>query len=169
VPADVPAIAAIYRHHVLTGRASFEIAPPDDAEMLARFDSLRARDFPYLVACEGDAVRGYAYAGPYRPRPAYRFTVEDSIYVAPDAVGRGIGRPLLERLLAESEARGFRQMLAVIGDSGNAPSIRLHERCGFVRVGLLPAVGHKFGGWVDSVLMQRALGSGDGAPPDPAL
>lgn len=163
----MPAITAIYRHHVLTGRASFEIAPPDAAEMRARFDALRSRDFPYLVACEGDVVSAYAYAGPYRPRPAYRFTVEDSIYVAPDAVGRGIGRPLLERLVAECATRGFRQMLAVIGDSANAPSIRLHERCGFVRVGLLPAVGFKFGGWVDSVLMQRALGPGADSAPAP--
>lgn len=162
---DLPAIAGIYAHHVLTGLASFEVEPPDEAELCRRRDDVLGRGLPHLVAERGGRVQGYAYAAPYRTRPAYRHTVEDSVYVAPDALRGGVGRALLERLVRLCEERGCRQMVAVIGDSGNAGSIGLHEAVGFRRVGLLPSIGFKFGRWVDSVLMQRALGPGDGAPP----
>lgn len=160
-PADLPQIAAIYAHHVRNGLASFELEPPSAVELRKRYDAIVGAGFPYLVASDGVRVLAYAYASHYRTRPAYRFSVENSIYVAPDAVGRGIGKQLLLRLLRECERRGYRQMLAVIGDSANVPSIELHRACGFVRVGLLPSIGFKFGRWVDSVLMQRALGEGD--------
>jgi len=162
---DVARIADIYAHHVLSGLASFEVAPPDAAEMARRRVDLLADGLPYLVAELEGAVVGYAYAALYRTREAYRYTVEDSIYVDHSAVGRGAGRRLLERLIAECTALGLRQMVAVIGDSGNRPSIALHQACGFRQVGLLPSVGFKFGRWVDSVLMQRALGQGDETPP----
>jgi phosphinothricin acetyltransferase len=158
--ADIPAIARIYAHAVLHGTATFELEPPDETEMTRRFDKLRDGQFPYVVAEIDGAVVGYAYAGPYRERPAYRFTVEDSIYLAPDAQGRGIGRALLTRLIADSEARGFRQMVAVIGDSAQAASIALHRACGFRDAGVFEAVGFKFGRWLDTVQMQRALGPG---------
>jgi phosphinothricin acetyltransferase len=164
-PAELPAITAIYAQHVLTGLASFETDPPALDEMRRRFDALASGGFPYLVATIGARVLGYAYAGPYRTRPAYRYTVEDSIYVAPDAVGRGVGRALLSRLVSECEQRGYRQMLAVIGDSGNAASIGLHRACGFEMKCVLDAVGFKFDRWVDSVIMQRALGPGSSSPP----
>lgn len=160
-PADIAAIQAIYAHHVRHGLASFEIEPPTSAEMLGRFASITGPGYPYLVATEGDTVLGYAYASAYRARPGYRYTVEDSVYVAPGAVGRGFGRQLLTRLVAECERLGFRQMLAVIGDSANAASIQLHRACGFAHAGSLCSVGFKFGRWVDSVLMQRPLGQGD--------
>ncbi|HET6519787.1 MAG TPA: GNAT family N-acetyltransferase [Geminicoccaceae bacterium] len=159
--ADLPAIRAIYAHHVLYGLASFEEVPPDVAELARRRAEVLARGLPHLVAEGADGrVLGYAYAGPYRPRPAYRYTVEDSVYVAPDQTGRGVGRALLARLIALCEAAGYRQMLAVIGDSGNAPSIGLHAALGFGWVALLPSVGFKLGRWVDVVVMQRPLGSG---------
>jgi phosphinothricin acetyltransferase len=164
-PRDAARIAAIYAHHVLTGLASFEVEPPDEAEIVRRLADVRARGLPYLVAEADGRVVGYAYASPYRARPAYRYTLEDSVYVDRDCAGRGVGRLLLERLVAECAACGCRQLVAVIGDSANRPSIALHEACGFARVGLLPAVGYKFGRWVDSVLMQRALGPGDGTLP----
>jgi phosphinothricin acetyltransferase len=159
--ADLALITPIYAYHVRHGLASFEIEPPSPDEMRVRFNAITRGGYPYLVATEGDCVLGYAYASHYRTRPAYRFSVEDSIYIAPDAIGRGIGRRLLVRLIAECEARGYRQMLAVIGDSANAPSIELHRACGFEQVGVLPSIGFKFNRWVDSVLMQRALGDGD--------
>ncbi len=158
---DLPAIADIYAHHVRHGLASFELEPPALDEMRARFDAITRGGYPYLVAWDGTRIMGYAYANHYRTRPAYRCSVEDSIYVAPDATRRGIGRQLLVRLIAECESRGYRQMLAIIGDSANAASIELHRACGFVQVGLLQSIGFKFGRWVDSVLMQRALGDGD--------
>ena len=164
--ADLPAIQAIYAHHVRTGLASFEELPPDLAEMARRRAELSGRGMPHLVAEADGRVLGYAYAGPYRTRIAYRFTVEDSVYVAPDATGRGLGRLLLARLIADCEALGARQMVAVIGDSGNLGSIRLHAQAGFRQAGTLRSVGFKLGRWVDSVLMQRPLGPGDGAPPD---
>jgi phosphinothricin acetyltransferase len=157
---DIAAITPIYAHAVLHGTASFELEPPDEAEMRRRFDALHIDGFPYLVAEEDGAVLGYAYAGPYRARPAYRFTVEDSIYLSQQAQGRGIGRALLDRLLTESESRGYRQMIAVIGDSAQVPSIRLHEAAGFRHIGTFEAVGFKFGRWLDSMLMQKALGRG---------
>jgi phosphinothricin acetyltransferase len=158
---DVPRITAIYAHHVLAGLASFEVEPPGEAEIARRLAEVRAQGLPNLVAEADGHVVGYAYATPYRSRPAYRYTLEDSVYVDQGCAGRGIGRRLLERLVSEAAACGHRQMIAVIGDSANQPSIALHAACGFARVGLLPAVGRKFGRWVDSVLMQRSLGAGD--------
>ena len=162
---DIPAIARIYAHAVETGTASFELTPPDEAEMARRMSGLLDGGFPYLVAEIDGALAGYAYAGPYRARPAYRFTVEDSVYVAPQAQGRGIGRALLPALVEAGTARGFRQMIAVIGNSEQAASIALHARAGFYYVGTLPHVGFKFGRWLDTVLMQRALGPGSAAAP----
>jgi len=162
---DIPALAAIYSHHVLHGLASFELEPPDAAEMARRYAYVTELGLPYLVAELDGRIAGYAYVAPYRTRPAYRFTVEDSIYIHRDVVGSGVGSALLPRLIAACEAAGCRQMLAVIGDSDNRPSIRLHEKFGFARAGTLPAVGHKFGRWVDSVLMQRPLGPGATLPP----
>lgn len=162
---DVPAIAAIYAHHVLNGVASFEETPPDETAMAARIDRLGEAGFPHLVAERAGTVLGYAYAGPYHARPAYRFTLEDSVYVAPDARRQGAGRALLTALIARAEAGGFRQMLALIGDSGNAGSIGLHRALGFAPVGTQRAVGFKHGRWVDVVVMQRALGPGADTPP----
>lgn len=164
--ADVPALTAIYAHHVLNGLASFEIVPPAEAEIARRRAEVLARGLPYLVAEAGAGVAGFAYAAPYRVRPAYRYTIEDSVYVAPSAARRGIGRALLAALIEACAALGFRQMIAVIGDSANAASIGLHAACGFTRAGLLASVGFKHGRWVDGVLMQRALGPGDSVVPD---
>jgi phosphinothricin acetyltransferase len=162
---DVPRIAAIYAHHVLTGLATFEVVPPDDAEMARRRANVLGWELPYFVAEDASGVLGYAYAAPYRTRAGYRYTVEDSIYVDPAAVGRGVGRRLLERLIEACVACGCRQMIAVIGDTDNSASIGLHEACGFARVGMLPSTGFKFGRWVDSVLMQRGLAEADRSPP----
>ncbi|MBK1657848.1 GNAT family N-acetyltransferase [Paracraurococcus ruber] len=165
--ADVPAIARIYGHWVRHGLASFELDPPGAEEMARRRDAILAGGYPYLVATDAaGTVLGYAYAGPYRTRPAYRFACEDSIYVAPEAAGRGAGRALLPALVARCEAQGLRLMVAVIGDSGNAASIGLHAACGFQRAGMLPAIGWKHGRWVDSVLMVRPLGPGPATPPE---
>jgi L-amino acid N-acyltransferase YncA len=158
--ADIPAITEIYAHAVRFGTASFEIDPPDEAEMGERYRTMAAGDFPYLVAATDAGIAGYAYAGPYRTRWAYRNTLEDSVYVNPQFHRRGIGRALLDRLVTESEARGYRQMVAVIGDSAQAGSIALHRAAGFRMIGTLEAVGYKFGRWIDTVLMQRALGAG---------
>jgi L-amino acid N-acyltransferase YncA len=158
--ADLPAITEIYEHAVRYGTATFELIPPDLAEMTRRFEVLMDGGFPYLVAALEGGVVGYAYAGAYRPRPAYRFTVENSVYLQPAMHRRGIGMQLLQRLIAESEQRGFRQMIAVIGDSANAGSIGVHTRCGFQMIGTHPAVGFKFSRWLDTVMMQRALGEG---------
>jgi len=159
-PNDLAAITRIYAHAVRHGTASFEIDPPDRGEMARRFEELRGGGFPYLVAEAAGSVAGYAYAGPYRARPAYRFTVEDSIYVDAHAQRRGIGRALLDRLIEEAEGRGFRQMIAVIGDSDQPSSIALHAAAGFRIIGTLASVCFKFDRWLDTVLMQRALGSG---------
>jgi phosphinothricin acetyltransferase len=159
--ADMPAIHAIYAHHVLHGVASFEEVPPDEAELNRRRAEIMARGLPYLVAERDGVLRGYAYAGLYRPRTAYRFTVEDSVYVAPDAVGQGVGRGLLREVIDRCTALGMRQMLAVIGDSGNSASIRLHASLGFRHAAHLQSVGFKLGRWVDSVIMQLALGEGE--------
>jgi L-amino acid N-acyltransferase YncA len=158
--ADLPAITAIYRHAVLHGTATFELVPPDLAEMTRRFEVLKEDGFPYLVAALDGRVAGYAYAGVHRPRPAYRFTVENSVYLEPAIHRRGIGLQLMEGLITESEARGYRQMIAVIGDSANAGSIGVHTKCGFQMIGTHPNVGFKFGRWLDTVMMQRALGEG---------
>ena len=157
---DIAAIQAIYAHHVMHGLASFEEVPPDIGEMRRRFEAVRASGKPYIVALVDGALAGYGYASAYRARSAYRFTLENSVYVDHRRVGSGVGGALLAALLARCEAGPWRQMIAVIGDSANAGSIALHERFGFRRVGLLPAVGFKLGRWVDSVLMQRALGAG---------
>jgi L-amino acid N-acyltransferase YncA len=159
-PSDIATITRIYAHAVRHGTASFELDPPEQAEMARRQDALIAGGFPYLVAEDDGGILGYAYAGPYRARPAYRFTVEDSVYIAPEAQRRGLGRVLLERLIAESETRGYRQMIAVIGDSAQHASIALHRALGFRLVGTFAAVGFKFDRWLDTVLMQRALGHG---------
>lgn len=164
---DVPALTAIYAHWVRHGLASFELDPPDAAEMARRRDAVLAGGHPHLVAEEDGQVLGYAHAGAYRPRPAYRFAVEDSVYVAPEGHRGGVGRALLSALVARCEAAGFRLMVAVIGDSGNAASIGLHAALGFRHAGLLPAIGWKHGRWVDSVLMTRPLGEGASTPPSP--
>jgi L-amino acid N-acyltransferase YncA len=165
-PSDIPAITRIYAHAVEHGTASFELAPPDEAEMARRMDHLLGHDFPYLTAEHGSTLCGYAYAGPYRSRPAYRWTLEDSVYIAPDMHRRGVGRALLAALLAASEAGGFRQMIAVIGDSTRqASSIGLHEALGFRHIGVFQDVGFKHERWLDSALMQKALGEGNTTAP----
>ena len=162
----MPAIAAIYAVEVRERVNTYECEVPDEAEMLARMRRTLAAGYPYLVAERDGEILGYAYAGRYRSRVAYQWTVENSVYVADAAHGQGIGTLLMQALIAACEACGFRQMVAVIGDSGNAASIGLHERCGFTRAGLLPSIGWKFGRWVDSVLMTRALGAGATTPPE---
>ena len=164
-PADVPAVTAIYEEAVLHGCATFELSPPSATEMAGRIAKIEDAGFPWLVAEVDGRILGYAYYGAYRPRPAYRFTVEDSIYVDPAAHGRGIGRRLLEALLADATRIGIRQMVAVIGDSANAASVGLHAACGFHPVGIQAATGWKHGRWLDTVLMQIALGDGDTTPP----
>lgn len=161
----MPAVHAIYYHHVLRGLASFEEIPPALAEMRRRHAEVVAQGLPYLVAEEAGDVVGYGYCAPYRTRSAYRFALEDSIYVKEGLQRRGVGRALLEELIARSERLGYRQLIAVIGDSANAASIGLHAALGFVRAGTLRSVGYKFGRWVDSVTMQRPLGGGDMTPP----
>lgn len=163
---DVAAITAIYAHHVRHGLASFEETPPSPEEIARRRHELVARGLPYLVAECGGRVTGYCYAGPFRTRSAYRCTLEDSVYVAADAVGGGIGRALLKAVVARAGELGYRQMVAVIGGSETVPSIRLHQSLGFAHIGVLPAIGFKFGRWVDVVLMQRALGPGAATLPE---
>jgi L-amino acid N-acyltransferase YncA len=162
---DVIEIATIYGYHVLHGLASFEEVPPAPDELAFRRRDILARGLPYLVAERSGRVLGYCYAGPYRTRSAYRFTVEDSIYIDQAEAGRGLGRALLSTLLDRCAGLGYRQMVAVIGGSDTWPSIRLHAALGFIRVGNLPAVGFKFGKWVDIVIMQRALGLGETPAP----
>ncbi|MFZ2650638.1 MAG: N-acetyltransferase family protein [Burkholderiaceae bacterium] len=157
---DVAALTAIYRFHVLQGSGTFEIVAPDEAEIARRRAEVTSKGLPWLVAERGGVVKGYAYATHFRVRPAYRFCVEDSVYVAADAAGQGLGRYLLAELLARCEAIGARQMLAVIGDSGNVASIALHRSLGFESAGKIHAAGWKFDRWLDVVLMQRALGMG---------
>ncbi len=156
-PQDAGAIQAIYAHHVLNGLGTFEEVPPDVAEMTARMASVAAQGMPWLVAESDGSIVAYAYAAPFRPRSAYRFTVENSVYVAPDRMGCGFGSRLLNSLVDECRSMGIREMLAVIGDSGNAGSISLHAKCGFEHQGLLKQVGLKFGRWIDVVIMQRTL------------
>jgi L-amino acid N-acyltransferase YncA len=166
--ADVPAITAIYAHHVLHGVASFEEVPPDAAEIARRRGEIVGRGLPYLVAERAGRVIGYCYAGLFRPRVAYRFTVEDSVYVEADEIGRGLGRALLEQVISRCSELGYRQMVAVIGGRETLGSIRLHERLGFAHIGVLPAVGFKFGRWIDIIMMQRQLGPGSDTLPDKA-
>lgn len=163
---DMNAVEAIYAPHVLKGRASFEEEPPSISELSARRRAVLALGLPYLAAEADGKVLGYAYAGTYRSRSAYRYTIEDSVYVAEDCAGRGVGRALLAELLARCDRGPWRQMVAVIGDSGNLASINLHRSLGFRTVGTLKAVGYKFGEWIDSVYMQRPLGAGDSARPE---
>ena len=163
--ADIPVIAGIYAAAVVHGTASFELEPPTEEEMRRRRAAIIGGGYPYLVAESGGAVVGYAYAGAYRTRPAYRFTVEDSIYVAPSAQGHGVGRALLAALIEAAEARDFRLMIAVIGDKASTASIRLHQAAGFQLVGMFEPVGYKHGRWLASVLMQRVLWYGAATPP----
>ena len=167
-PRDVDDVRDIYAHHVLHGTGTFELTPPDKAEMTARMHAVTAAGLPFLVAAERGEVLGFAYAGPYRPRPAYRFTVEDSIYLRPDATGKGIGAALLGDVLTRCEALGVRQVIAVIGDSDNVASIRTHDKCGFATVGVFRAVGWKFDRWLDTVLMQKGLTQKEIAPGGPS-
>jgi L-amino acid N-acyltransferase YncA len=165
VPGDIGAITRIYADAVRNGTASFEIEPPDEAEMLRRQTALVNNGYPYFTAEIESVVAGYAYAGPYRARPAYKWSVEDSVYVASDMHRKGIGALLLRAVVAASAQRGYRQMIAVIGDSAQIGSIALHERAGFRHIGALRSVGFKHGKWLDTVLMQRALGDGDTTTP----
>jgi L-amino acid N-acyltransferase YncA len=162
---DIKDITPIYQEAVQYGTASWELEPPDVSEMTRRFTALTEAGYPYIVAENEDSIKGYAYAGSYRPRAAYRFTVENSIYVATDAHGHGIGRALMSSLIEACTAAGFRQMMAVIGDSSNAASIALHRSAGFEPVGIARAVGFKHGRWLDQVMMQRVLGSGSDTAP----
>ena len=161
LPSDIGAIQSIYSHYVLNGLSSFELIPPDEAEMLTRWKLINGRGHPYLVAELGGTLAAYAYASTYRQRPAYDYTLENSVYVSHEHLGQGVGKHILDALIEKCSNLGFRQMIAVIGDSNNHPSINLHLKCGFERVGVLPSTGLKHGRWVDSVLMQRSLGDGD--------
>lgn len=163
--ADVAAITAIYTHHVLHGTGTFEIEPPTAQDMGARRADVLAKGLPYLVAEEDGRVLGFAYCTWFKPRPAYRFSAEDSIYLAPEAAGRGLGRQLLTALAGEAEARGVRKLIAVIGDSANAGSVGVHRALGFEQVGVIRSCGWKFERWLDIVLMEKALGAGDNQPP----
>jgi len=162
---DFDSIQKIYSHYVTNGLASFELFPPDKKELLFRWSQIRVLNHPYLVAEVVDKVVGYAYASTYRQRPAYEYTLENSVYVSPDFLDRGIGTQLLDKLIEVCANLGYRQLIAVIGDSENYPSFSLHQKCGFERVGLLPSTGFKHGKWVDTVLMQRHVGNGDKTPP----
>jgi len=164
-PDDIAQITAIYRHHVLHGTGSFETEPPSDQDMAQRRDDVLSKGLPYLVAAEGDRVLGYAYCNWFKPRPAYRFSAEDSIYVAPDAAGNGLGRALMAELMGQAERAGVRKLIAVIGDSANAGSIGVHRSAGFRHVGILEAAGWKFDRWLDVVLMDRSLGMGNHVAP----
>jgi len=164
-PDDLAAVHAIYSHHVLKGLASFEEVPPAREEIARRYQDVTSSGLPWIVAQYGDRIAGYGYCALYRTRSAYRYSLEDSIYVHHEMHGRGVGSALLAELIRLCEAAGYRQLIAVIGDSAHAASINLHAAAGFVRVGTLRSVGFKFGRWVDSVIMQRPLGSGDGSPP----
>lgn len=167
-PADLPDITRIYSDSVLNGVASYELVAPDAAEMARRMTAITDNGYPYLIATNEDgAVLGYAYASAFRTRPAYRWLVEDSIYLAPEARGQGVGRALLETLIARCETLGFRQMVAVIGGAHPA-SIKVHQKAGFVSSGMINGSGHKHGHWLDTVFMQRSLGEGKQTDPDPA-
>lgn len=162
--ADFQAITAIYAWNTLNGTGTFALEPPSHDEMVASFKSIQALRLPYIVAVEGDTILGYAYAAPFRTRPAYRYVVEDSIYLAPEAVGKGVGKALLNRLIEMCTARGLYSMIAVIGDSANAASIGVHRACGFTQTGVLPNAGFKFGRWLDVVFMTKDLRARDAMP-----
>lgn len=163
---DIAAITAIYTHHVLHGTGTFELEPPSLADMQARRAEVLARGLPWLVAEDQGQVLGYAYCNWFRPRPAYRYAAEDSIYLAPQAAGQGLGRALLTELSAAAERAGMRKLIAVIGDSANAASIGLHRACGFTPAGVLTSSGWKFKRWLDTVLMEKPLGRGNSTAPD---
>ena len=165
-PRDMSAITEIYAHHVLHGASSWELEPPDIGEMRRRANTLIDSGYPYLVAENEDGVQGFAYAGPYRPRPAYRFTVEHSVYINDRSRRGGIGRDLLAALIEECTKRGFRQMIAIVGDSRNTQSISFHEKMGFAQVGTVRNIGFKFERWMDQVILQRELGPGATTLPD---
>ncbi|MFT4192748.1 MAG: GNAT family N-acetyltransferase [Comamonas sp.] len=165
---DLPAITGIYEHHVLHGTATFELVPPTQAEMSQRRDDVLSKGLPYLVCVENGRVLGYAYANWFKPRPAYRFTVEHSIYLAHDTAGRGLGRLLLAELASQCERRGVRKMVAVIGGADNLASIHLHRALGFAQCGLMRDAGWKHGRWLDVVMMDRVLGAGGTTPPETA-
>lgn len=164
--ADITAITAIYAHHVLHGTGTFEIDPPGSADMAVRRADVLGKGLPYLVAEQAGQVVGFAYCNWFKPRPAYRFSAEDSIYVADSARGQGVGRQLLHALEHQAEAAGVRKLLAVIGDSANAGSIGLHRALGFTEVGVMRSVGWKHGAWRDIVLMEKPLGAGDSTAPE---
>lgn len=163
--ADIPAIAAIYAHHVLTGTGTFEVDPPTVADMAARRADVLAKGLPWLVAEQAGEILGYAYCNWFKPRPAYRFSAEDSIYMAPHSAGRGLGRALLAELATQAQLAGVRKLIAVIGDSANAGSIGVHRSIGFRPVGVLQSCGWKFGRWLDVVIMDMSLGTGDSTAP----
>ena len=165
---DIPAIAAIYAHHVLSGTGTFETTPPTEAEMAARRADVLGKGLPYLVAEEDGRLLGFAYCQWFKPRPAYRFSAEDSIYMHPDARGKGLGKRLLAELATQAEAAGIRKLIAVIGDSGNAGSIGVHKAQGFSQVGIFKSCGWKFGRWLDIVLMEKSIGAGDSTPAENA-
>lgn len=169
VAEDLPEITALYAAEVRERVATYEYAAPDVAEMIRRWQAIVAQGYPYLVATLDGRFAGYAYASSYRSRDGYRWTVEDTVYVVPEFHGRGIGRALLERLIAECTASGYRQMVAVVGEGANAASIALHARLGFRTVGVFRGLGRKHGRWLDTVQMQRALGPGDGTDPEPPV
>jgi phosphinothricin acetyltransferase len=162
--ADFTAITAIYAWNVRNGTGTFALEPPSQDEMATSFRSIAAMRLPYIVAVEGETILGYAYAAPFRTRPAYRYGVEDSLYLAPEAVGKGVGKALLLRLIQTCTERGLYTMTAVIGDSGNAASIGVHRSCGFTQTGTLPNAGFKFGRWLDVVFMTRQLRALDAVP-----
>lgn len=164
-PSDLAAITAIYAQHVLHGTGTFETEPPTLAEISTRRDDVLAKQLPFLVAEDAGKILGFAYCNWFKARPAYRYSAEDSIYLSPEAQGRGLSRALLTELAARAEAAGVRKLIAVIGDSANAASIGLHRRVGFTHVGVLSACGWKFGRWLDVVLMEKVLGAGDHCPP----
>ena len=165
---DLPEITAIYGHHVLHGTGTFETTPPSESDMAARRADVLAKGLPYLVVEDGGRVLGFAYCQWFKPRPAYRFSAEDSIYLHPDAAGKGLGRALLADLADRAEAAGIRKLIAVIGDSGNAGSIGVHKALGFSPVGQFKSCGWKFGRWLDIVLMEKPLGEADTTPPETA-
>jgi L-amino acid N-acyltransferase YncA len=165
---DLPAITALYGHHVLHGTGTFETTPPTEVDMAARRADVLGKGLPWLVAEEGGRVLGYAYCQWFKPRPAYRFSAEDSIYLHPDAAGKGLGKLLLGALVEQAEAAGVRKLIAVIGDSANAGSIGVHRALGFTPVGTIASCGWKFGRWLDIVLMDKSIGAGDATPPEGA-
>jgi len=164
-PEDLLSITAIYAHHVLNGTGTFEVTPPTADDMRARREDVLSKGLPYLVAVDGDTIQGFAYCNWFKPRPAYRFSAEDSIYLAPEANGQGLGRLLLAELMAQAEKAGVRKLIAVIGDSANAASIGVHRSVGFEHVGMLKSCGWKFDRWLDVVMMDKALGFGDSCAP----